>query len=697
MARRAHRAGGTRLAAEEFLLNLAAVVLNLSLAALVLRVRPRRPGNGLLACVLVLNALLAVATLAALATGVDPATPRGQAFVVLAYFVNLASTLPLAFLPLVVPWPRGATWRRAVATVAVALFLAEGFRIGAGLAQLLAGRAPTDLVEFPFGTFLIHGSAILGTLLLLDATLASTGPFQRRVAATLLAAFVLRLTAQGVPTLVPGLAWPPAVGRVVDAHSEPGVILATQALGVAVVVAALAVPLALVSNRLCKGAGTGSLAGDALVAAMLPLGYVLGWTLQVPAIEYTIVRPILLAYGILQFQMLGVDARRSEGILGAGILAGLLAVFVLAGRAASLVAGEAASGLALVATLGVAGALAPPLFRLLLHPAEADAPRRLLVYCAALEAAQRDGNASAEATLKALRRELGVSDKEHALLAGNAGGAVAAGLAPGDVLLGRYRVVRPLGRGASGEVVLARDERLQRDVAIKRLSGHARRDARAVQSFEREMRLASALHHANVVAVHDVEAIGDDAFLIMEYLPGGSLQDRIEGAGALPEEEARRVTLDVLAALATIHARGIVHRDVKPSNVLLDAAGLAKLADFNVARDVVSGETVGGASERLVGTWGYMSPEQARGLPASVRSDLYAAGATLHACLTGAAPVKIDGEDDHAARVRIVREPPAPPLPGVSEATNAALAKALARAPGERFASAEEMAAALSG
>lgn len=626
------------------------------------------------------------------ALGVAPLSPVSRFFLVT---LNAVSIVPLTLLALAVPWRRGGRVARAlVVGIGAALLLAIFFEFEI--------EAFTEARGLPFQpghmtVILVQMSALACLLLMLDATVSARGPIERRMAAIFLAAFVLRASATGVTTIADDPTRPLIIFDGSESYrlNAPWSWNLAFALYAGLWIALLAVPAVLLVNRLRGGMGAGSPAADVLVVAMLPAGLLLGWGLGAPYAEYGIVRPILLTYALLQFQMLGVDVRRSEGLLGLAGLAGLLATFVIVDRGSQPFLGASSTGVAVVVTIGLAGLLALPLLRIVLHPAEADAPRRLLVYRAALEAAQRGGDASASETLKALRRELGVSDKEHALLASQGGVAEGvAALVPGSVILDRYRVIRPLGRGASGEVVLARDERLQRDVAIKRLAGHVRRDARAVQSFEREMRLASALHHPNVVAIHDVETIGDDAFLIMEYMPGGSLQERID-VGKLNEAEAVGIARDVLSALAALHEKGIVHRDVKPSNVLLDANGRAKLADFNVARDAVSGETIGGASDQPVGTIAYMSPEQARGLRATDKSDLYGVAATLYASLAGAPPIAIEGLDEHGARMRVAREPPALPLAGVSERMNAALARGLAKSPGERYAGAAAMREAL--
>lgn len=269
-------------------------------------------------------------------------------------------------------------------------------------------------------------------------------------------------------------------------------------------------------------------------------------------------------------------------------------------------------------------------------------------------------------------------------------------LAPGALFAGRYRVVRALGRGAVGEVFLARDETMAREVVLKRLAGDLRRNAVALERFRREAQLAGALQHPNIVTVHDTIVAGDEAVLVMEHVRGGTLADRLR-AGPLPEEAAVPIALDALAALEDLHARGIVHRDIKPSNLLLDERGRAKLSDFGVARELVSGETVGVGRRTPVGTYAYMAPELARGLRASPQSDLYGVAATLYEALAGRPPVPVEGLAEFEARAKLLKEPPRLPLPGASKAVNRALARALAKDPELRFEDAAAMARALRG
>lgn len=408
-----------------------------------------------------------------------------------------------------------------------------------------------------------------------------------------------------------------------------------------------------------------------------------------------------LALAILRYDlapMNGARARRRAGATGA-ILA-----FGIAGLAAGLLVsllGPSPTGLVVgLAALASPAVLALPPLRqasrrvaaaMALDPRDPAVEReRARTYAAALRASPRpDEDAPA---LRALRAELGLSARDHALLASVLDEA-SESLAPGHLVAARYRVVRELGRGGFGEAFLARDGREGRDVVLKRLAGERRRDAEALRRFRKEAGLAGLLEHPHIVRVLGMEEIGGEPLLVMEYAPGGSLADRLR-AGALPEPEVIRIGTEVLAALGALHAAGIVHRDVKPSNILFDAAGRAKLGDFTLARKVVSGETRGGAVG-VQGTFPYLAPEQARGLPAGPAADIYALGVTLYEAVSGGPPFETDGLSEHDAALVVTQHTPRMPVPRAPPALSAALARTLAKAPEDRFRGAEEMASAL--
>ncbi|HSR96828.1 MAG TPA: protein kinase [Kofleriaceae bacterium] len=202
-----------------------------------------------------------------------------------------------------------------------------------------------------------------------------------------------------------------------------------------------------------------------------------------------------------------------------------------------------------------------------------------------------------------------------------------------EVVANRYRLDKLLGAGASGRVFLASDEVAGKSVAIKMFFAAGARGGAAYERFVREARLASTLRHPSLVEVYDVSV--DRGFLVMEYLPGGSLAQRISAGERLLPAQVRRMALDIIAGLEAAHHRGVVHRDVKPANVFFDARGTAKLGDFGVAHLVDLGQTQTGG---LIGSLAYMSPEQITGAPISIAADLYALGVTLFEAITGRLP-----------------------------------------------------------
>jgi serine/threonine-protein kinase len=208
-------------------------------------------------------------------------------------------------------------------------------------------------------------------------------------------------------------------------------------------------------------------------------------------------------------------------------------------------------------------------------------------------------------------------------------------LALQEVLAGRYSIERELGRGGMGIVLLARDVALDRLVAIKLLPPHLAASPASRDRFLREARTAAGLSHPNIVPIHAVEQLGDLVFFVMGFVDGETLRERVARAGPLPSRLAMKVTQEVAWALAYAHQRGVIHRDIKPDNIMIErATDRALVADFGIA--VVGAAAEGGGE--VVGSARYMSPEQACGEPVDARSDLYSLGATLFFALTGRPP-----------------------------------------------------------
>jgi serine/threonine protein kinase len=257
---------------------------------------------------------------------------------------------------------------------------------------------------------------------------------------------------------------------------------------------------------------------------------------------------------------------------------------------------------------------------------------------------------------------------------------------------GRYRLGETLGRGGMATVYDGVDERLERPVAVKVLRAELAARPEVRERFDAEARIAARLCHPNVVAVYDSGVDAGAPWIVMERLPGETLADRLR-AGPLDPAEACRIAGDVLAALGAAHAAGVLHRDVKPGNVLLTADGRAKVADFGIAKTAEAatrGDLTGAGS--LLGTPAYLAPERIDGQPATSRSDLYAVGVVLYEALTGRRPF---AGDTPVATAYNVQHADVPPLTGVDPALAAAVTRAMSRDPARRPASAEAMAASL--
>src|SRR5215207_3973463 len=207
------------------------------------------------------------------------------------------------------------------------------------------------------------------------------------------------------------------------------------------------------------------------------------------------------------------------------------------------------------------------------------------------------------------------------------------------------------------EVFLAHDRILGRDLALKVLKEHYAKDAQFVGRFRREAISAAALNHPNVVQVYDQGRFEDGRYYIaMEHVPGGNLKDRIGRAGPLDPGEAARLASQIAEALRVAHERGMVHRDIKPQNVLLDEAGEAKVADFGIALATSTSSTSG--TNQVFGTPSYMSPEQAMGERVGPQSDLYSLGVVIYEMLAGSVPFEAEGP--LATAMKHITEPPLP-------------------------------------
>jgi serine/threonine-protein kinase len=259
----------------------------------------------------------------------------------------------------------------------------------------------------------------------------------------------------------------------------------------------------------------------------------------------------------------------------------------------------------------------------------------------------------------------------------------------GTLFDGRYTVVRKLGAGGMANVYLAEEQELGRRVAIKILNDRHANDEQFVERFRREAKNAAALSHPNIVSIYDRGEAEGTYYIAMEYLEGRSLKELIVSRGPAPVTVAVEYARQILSALRFAHRHGIVHRDIKPHNVLVDAEGRVKVTDFGIARAGTSQMTEAGS---IVGTAQYLSPEQARGTNVDQRSDVYSLGIVLYELLTGSVPFNGDTPVEIAMKhLSTVPEPPSAKRPDVPRDLDLIVLRALAKDPDDRYQNAEEM------
>ncbi|HST67769.1 MAG TPA: Stk1 family PASTA domain-containing Ser/Thr kinase [Mycobacteriales bacterium] len=267
-------------------------------------------------------------------------------------------------------------------------------------------------------------------------------------------------------------------------------------------------------------------------------------------------------------------------------------------------------------------------------------------------------------------------------------------------LLGsRYEIGEILGYGGMAEVHRGRDVRLGREVAVKVLRADLARDPSFQARFRREAQAAASLNHPAIVAVYDTgeeDMLGNQPYIVMEYVEGRTLRDVLKIEGRLMPRRAMEIVADVCAALDFSHRNGIVHRDVKPGNVMITPTGAVKVMDFGIARAVADNAATVTQTAAVIGTAQYLSPEQARGENVDARSDVYSTGVLLFELITGSPP--FTGDSPVAVAYQHVRENPPPPSslnPDVPPELDAIVLKAMAKNPANRYQSAGEMRADL--
>ncbi|HLB21010.1 MAG TPA: Stk1 family PASTA domain-containing Ser/Thr kinase, partial [Solirubrobacteraceae bacterium] len=264
---------------------------------------------------------------------------------------------------------------------------------------------------------------------------------------------------------------------------------------------------------------------------------------------------------------------------------------------------------------------------------------------------------------------------------------------PDTIIDGRYKVISRVGSGGMADVYLAEDQLLGRQVALKLLHQHFADDQEFVERFRREASSAAGLSHQNIVGIFDRGEWQHTYYIAMEYVAGRSLKSIVREQGPLEAAQAIDIVIQILRGARFAHRRGVVHRDVKPHNVIIDEEGRARVTDFGIARAGASDMTLTGS---IMGTAQYLSPEQAQGYPVSGASDLYSIGVILYELLTGVVP--FDGETVVAIAFKQVSaqaRPPSEVNPAVPPALDAVVLRALAKDPAQRYADADEFIAAL--
>jgi hypothetical protein len=265
----------------------------------------------------------------------------------------------------------------------------------------------------------------------------------------------------------------------------------------------------------------------------------------------------------------------------------------------------------------------------------------------------------------------------------------------GELIGGRYEIEELVGTGGMSSVYRARDGVLERRVALKVLHEHFSADPEYVERFRREARAIARLNHPNIVTVIDRGEFEKRQFIVFEHIPGENLKEVLEREGQLPVAQALALTHQIARGLAFAHQQGVVHRDVKPQNVLLDESGTAKVTDFGIARSLDPGEELT-QTGTLLGTSDYIAPEQASGQPVDARSDQYSLGVLLYELLTGEVPYPADSF--MAVAMRHLRDP-VPSIrerrPDVPDRVDEIVARTMAKRPEDRFPSTEAMMAAI--
>ena len=651
-------------------------LFNLLLAAMLATAKPHRTGNLLAAVLMAGNGLFGLEQVLHIQFGFGP-DPLEQDVVM---FVNTPTFFALILLPFYFPRPVGSAAFRKILLILASLFVLLNWIVIAGPPAV--GNTVWDpvLSWTSFVPFFI--GLPVATLILLNVYLASPSPVQRNQALFLLTAYTLKVASYFVYLTNRVFFF----GASITEETNPLV----NGFRATLVLAWGSVIVAIIASRFRRREGLPHRPWrhDAMVLFLPFIVFLLFF--HASDSEYMLIRPILVTYGILKFQLLDVEARNRLSLIGATVLTGLLAVFVYGTLTFELKGMEAGAAVTLAFALMVVVAVfvLRPFAGFLMTALPSGRGQGDELYRAALEEAAATGGSatgSSDSMLRALRARLNISEREHAAMEASVEvlfGRRGADVAVGRTVFGRYRIASLLGEGGFGRTFLADDAQMGRQAVLKatRLSSEAE-----AKGLLREARLVGRLTHPNVVTVYDVEQVGGDCFIVLEYLEGGSLAQRLQ-AGKVSLAEATKIADDVLAGLEAAHAAGIVHRDVKPANILLTRDGRAKVADFGVARAPSGATTMASARSEAnpMGTLNYMSPEQARGNPVDARSDLYSFGVVLYEMLAGRPYLDLHARSDLDVRLAILEKTPKLPIPGVPPKMNNLVRALLAKDPNGR-------------
>jgi len=263
------------------------------------------------------------------------------------------------------------------------------------------------------------------------------------------------------------------------------------------------------------------------------------------------------------------------------------------------------------------------------------------------------------------------------------------------IIAGKYRLERLLGKGGMGQVFLAHDLTLEREVAIKVLPPDVAQDDQVVRRFQQEAKTAAKLDHPNIIPIYRVESEGGLNYFVMKYISGTSLEDLLDKKEPLPVPEIQRILWEAACALGHAHQRGVVHRDVKPANIMFDHDGRVMLTDFGISK-ALQAATGFTATGMIIGTPHYMAPEQGKGAPVDGRADQYSLGVVGYRMITAELP--FSGDSVHTIIYKhIYEEPPlaSTKRPGIPASLTVAISRALVKEPDQRFPTMEDFATAV--